>query len=234
MRRPLLLASLVAAVAVLLAAGLVWAAFVGVGPATQDAAALTTAIDDRTPALTTVAVVFTTIGSTLGMAVLACVVGAALWVRGGGADADRRYRSRLDGVWLIGTMLTASAAFTLVKLLVDRPRPPESVWLVEVGNASLPSGHATMSAAVVGALVVLAWPHLHGVWTWLVPTGALLWIGGVGATRIYLGVHWFSDVVAGWATGFAWLAVCTGLLLWWRSRRPVTGVGAPGRSPSAG
>jgi membrane-associated phospholipid phosphatase len=200
---------------ILLAGALIWAAFTGVGPATQDSAALLDAVEDRTPTLTTLAVVVTTVGSTAGMAVLAVVVGIVLWIRG----------HRLDGVWLVGTMITASAVFTLVKRLLNRPRPPEQLWLVEVGNTSLPSGHATMSAAVVGALVVLAWPHLHGVWTWLVPAGALLWIAGIGATRVYLGVHWFSDVVAGWATGFAWLAVCTSLLLRVRS---VTGVTTSG------
>jgi membrane-associated phospholipid phosphatase len=209
-RRPVLVVSTVAALLVVLAGGAIWAAFAGVGPAARDAAALTTVVDDRTPLLTTVAVVLTNVGSTAAMALLAVVVGAVLWWRG----------HRLDGVWLVGTMVTASAVFTLVKRLLDRPRPPESVWLVEVGNTSLPSGHATMSAAVVGALVVLAWPHLHGVWTPLVPGAAALWVAGVGATRIYLGVHWLSDVVAGWATGLAWLAVCTGVLLWSRARHP--------------
>ncbi|SDH12523.1 phosphatase PAP2 family protein [Pseudonocardia oroxyli] len=208
MRRPLLLVNLVAGVLVVLAALLTWAAFTGVGPAARDTAALSVAVDDRTPLLTSAAVVFTNIGSTAAMALLALVVGVLLWVRG----------HRLDGLWLVATMVTAGAVFTLVKRLLDRPRPPESVRLVEVGNTSLPSGHATMSAAVVGALVVLAWPHLHGLWTWLVPGAAVLWIGGIGATRIYLGVHWFSDVVAGWATGLAWLAVCTGVLLRARTR----------------
>ncbi|GAA4546935.1 phosphatase PAP2 family protein [Pseudonocardia xishanensis] len=208
MRRALLLTCGLAVVLLATAAGLIWAAFSGVGPADSDSAALLTAVDDRTPALTSAAVVLTTIGSTAAMAVLAGVVGVVLWVRG--------YRS--DAVWLVLTAATASAVFTLVKRTLDRPRPPESVRLVQVGNESLPSGHATMSAVVVGALVVLAWPHLHGVWRVLVPTAALLWITGIGATRIYLGVHWFSDVLAGWATGFAWLAVCTGALLWWRSR----------------
>jgi len=90
---------------------------------------------------------------------------------------------------------------------------------VQVGNESLPSGHATMSAAVVGALVVLAWPQLAGAARGLVATAALVWVALVGLTRVYLGVHWWSDVLAGWATGAAWLAVCTGVLLWLRRPR---------------
>jgi undecaprenyl-diphosphatase len=214
-RRPLVLVGLLAVALLAAAAGLVWAAAAGVGPATADPAALADALTDRTSTLTRTAVVLTTIGSTVAMAVLAVVVGGVLWWRG----------HRLEGGWLVGTMLTASAVFTLVKRLVDRPRPPEAARLVQVGNESLPSGHATMSAAVVGALVVLAWPYLHGVWRVIVPLAALVWIAGVGLTRVYLGVHWFSDVLAGWATGFAWLAVCTAVLLWLRPMTPVT---APG------
>jgi undecaprenyl-diphosphatase len=49
---------------------------------------------------------------------------------------------------------------------------------------------------------------------------AAVWIGAVGATRVYLGVHWFSDVLAGWAVGAAWLALCVTVWLRWRARVP--------------
>ncbi|GAA2872206.1 hypothetical protein GCM10010472_31950 [Pseudonocardia halophobica] len=209
-RRVLALTATCSVLLLTLAAGLIWAAFTGVGPADEDGSALAGAIDSRSVGVTAILVVFTNLGSTAAMAVLALVTGIVLILRG----------RRVDGVWLIATMAGASVVFTLVKRMLDRPRPPLAVRLVEAGNESLPSGHATMSMVVVGALVVLAWPHLTGP----LRLGALLvaaaWIGGIGYTRIYLGVHWFSDVVAGWATGAAWLAVCTGVLLWWRARHP--------------
>jgi undecaprenyl-diphosphatase len=215
-RRVLALTATCSLLLLALAAGLIWAAFTGVGPAGEDRSALAGAIDSRSVGVTAVLVVFTNLGSTAVMAALAVVTGIVLVVRG----------RRVDGVWLIATTAGAGAAFTLVKRTLDRPRPPLAVRLVEAGNESLPSGHATMSMAVVGALVVLAWPHLTGS----LRLGALLvaaaWIGGIGYTRIYLGVHWFSDVVAGWATGAAWLAVCTGVLLWWRARHPEPAVPA--------
>jgi len=201
---------------VLLAGLAVWAAFTGVGPAEADAAALRNAVEARTPGLTTAAILITTVGSTAAMAVLAVVVGVVLWARGRPGDA----------AFLVLTTAAASLVFRSLKIVLDRPRPPIATRVVAETNESLPSGHATMSLVVIGALVVLSWAGQAARTRTLIVLAAATWVGLVGATRIYLGVHWFSDVVAGWAVGAAWLTVCA--VLWRRwSRRSVAAVAVP-------
>lgn len=197
-----------AALLVVLAVAAVWAAFVGDGPARLDGPALGESIENRSPALTAVAVVVTTVGNTASMAVLAVLVGAFCWWRG----------RRADAVLAVVAMGTASLVFTAIKQILDRPRPPVADRLVTVGNESLPSGHATMSIVVIGTIVVLAWRSLARRGRAVLVVLAAAWVGAVGATRVYLGVHWFSDVIAGWLVGAAWLAVCVTVWGWWRAR----------------
>ena len=192
-----------------LAGAAVWAAFSGVGPASFDEAALDEAIAERTPTLTTLAVIVTTLGSTVAMAVLAVVVGVWSWLRG----------RRADAVLAIGAMAGASLVFRLIKVLLDRSRPPAADRLVAETNESLPSGHATMSTVVIGTIVVLAWSGSSALARAAMVVAAAVWVGAVGATRVYLGVHWISDVFAGWAVGAAWLAAC--VTVWSRLRTRV-------------
>ena len=190
-----------AAVAVLLGlasvAGL-WAAFTRVGPAHLDAAVLGESVESRTDLLTAAAVAVTNLGSTVAMAVLAAAVGIWLWFAG----------RRADAMLTIGAMSGAGLVFRGLKELLDRPRPPLDGRLVHATNESLPSGHATMAIVVIGTIVVLAWAGRSPAARVVMVLGAALWVGAVGYTRIYLGVHWFSDVVAGWLVGGAWLALC--------------------------
>jgi undecaprenyl-diphosphatase len=117
-------------------------------------------------------------------------------------------------------MAGASLVFRLLKVVLDRSRPPLADRLVAETNESLPSGHATMSVVVVGTIVVLTWAG-RGAWARAaMVAAAAAWIGAVGATRVYLGVHWVSDVLAGWAVGAAWLALCVTVWLRWRARVP--------------
>ena len=195
-------------VLVLLAVAGVVTAFVGAGPARADSALLGESIEARSAALTALATSVTTVGSTAAMGLLATLVG--LWLL--------RSRRGADALFVVGTMAGAATLFTGLKRLLDRPRPPIVDQLVAVSNESLPSGHATMSVAVLGSLVVLAWRGRSVLARVAMIALVAGWSGAIGLTRIYLGVHWFSDVLAGWLVGGAWLALCSACWSLYRSR----------------
>jgi undecaprenyl-diphosphatase len=101
------------------------------------------------------------------------------------------------GLLLIRNPLTAAIA---------RPRPPPADWAMPVGGGAFPSGHATASALAVGFMVWAA--RRAGVRTAgrVAAALALSWGVAVGVTRVYLGVHWPTDVLGGWLLAAAWLA----------------------------
>jgi membrane-associated phospholipid phosphatase len=137
-------------------------------------------------------------------------------VVGGGLLWHRR-----AGTWrplslLVGAYAAAWVLQRSVKLLTQRPRPPAGLALDSFGGYAFPSGHATDAAAVYGMLAVLlaaTFTRRSGkVAVWV---AAVVLIGTIGVSRIYLGGHWLTDVLAGFALGTAWLLsllVVTGVL----------------------
>ena len=94
----------------------------------------------------------------------------------------------------------------LIKLVVQRARPDMSP-AVEVGGYAFPSGHATTSMIVCGALAYALTRRLSwgvNVWIW---ASAMVATSLIGFSRLYLGVHWATDVVGGWVLGLLWLAL---------------------------
>jgi membrane-associated phospholipid phosphatase len=111
----------------------------------------------------------------------------------------------------------------VTKAVVDRARPVVELPVVDPpSNASFPSGHALTSLVTWGLLLLLTLPAVRPrVRPWLV-AGAALVVLAVGFSRLALGVHYVSDVLAGWALGVAWLAVTTLAFRAWQHRLGVT------------
>lgn len=100
-----------------------------------------------------------------------------------------------------------------LKQLFGRARPDLVAHLTEVGGASFPSGHAANSAVAyltIGVLLARSQQN-HAVRVYLIAAAILLTLG-IGISRIYLGVHWPSDVLGGWIVGGTW-AAATGLVV---------------------
>ena len=120
----------------------------------------------------------------------------------------------LAGRWhlsLLMLLATSSGllASVFLKQLFDRPRPAPSIHGLYVYSSSFPSGHAMLSALVyltLGALIArLAPTSALKFYVMLIAFGLT---GLVGISRVYLGVHWPTDVLAGWAAGAAWALGC--------------------------
>jgi len=96
----------------------------------------------------------------------------------------------------------------LLKLVYDRPRPDIVEHLVSIHTPSFPSGHATMSAVVYLTLAALIVRLVESNVVRAYVLGVAIFLTFlVGMSRIYLGVHWPSDVVAGWALGVSWASL---------------------------
>jgi undecaprenyl-diphosphatase len=117
-----------------------------------------------------------------------------------------------DGRGLVLLMATVAGGATLNHLLkhqIQRPRPGLEHAVGAVTDFAFPSGHAANATLLYGCLAALLMPHLasHGARLGIVGAAALA-IGLVGCSRIVLGAHRLSDVVAGILLGLAWLALC--------------------------
>ena len=116
-----------------------------------------------------------------------------------------------------GFAIVGSALLNVgVKQLFARERP--SMWesIAPESSFSFPSGHAMGSMTLACVLVLLAW---HTRWRWPLLAIASVFVALVGLSRIYLGVHYPSDILAGWAAAITWTAAIY-LLVFPHGRRP--------------
>lgn len=113
-----------------------------------------------------------------------------------------RGRRRL-AAWAVVTMVVAAFVVSGVKALVARPRPVLPEPIAHAPGASFPSGHALGAAVGCAVIVVVLLPVLRRAWRAVAWTLAVIVTVASGAFRVLLGVHYVSDVVAGWILGVA-------------------------------
>ena len=174
------------------------------GLAALDEPVLEAAVNSRTPASEEWVTHFTDLGGTVGMPLIAAVIVITLAVR-------RRS-------WLpVVLMLIAAAGSVLItvlgKDLTARARPPVIYAVPPLETSpSFPSGHTLNATVVLGLsayLVMLGRRHLRS--RILVASVVVVFVVAMGLSRVWLGHHWLTDVMAGWLVGLAWLAaVITG------------------------
>lgn len=116
---------------------------------------------------------------------------------------------RRAALFLILTLTSGSAVSSGLKLWFDRPRPDLVDHLDQTFTSSFPSAHAMVSMVGWIAFAMISSRFLSQAALRRFVFGAALCIALIiGITRIYLGVHWPSDVLAGWAAGLAWVSLC--------------------------
>jgi membrane-associated phospholipid phosphatase len=165
-------------------------------------------------ALVTAAKTLSTIGSAaVYLVVFAAVAGWLVW----------RRLPRL-ALFVVVTMVGNSVLNALVKLAVDRSRPVLPQPVAHANGMSFPSGHA-QSAMVAAAVVLLVFlPALRGTRRAVAVVVAVAYVLAIGFARVALGVHYVSDVLAGYALGAAWVAAMTAAFSAWRRERGRPGV----------
>lgn len=121
--------------------------------------------------------------------------------------------------------IAASGAVGLnywLKALFARDRPALWERVVDVSFQSFPSGHAMVSMVIyglIGYLLANRFPR----WRWAIVPLTIILITAIGMSRLYLGVHWPTDVIAGYTAGLVWLIACIFSLEVWRENRSAVG-----------
>jgi undecaprenyl-diphosphatase len=185
----------------------------GGAPFAVDASLHERLLHGRSSWLTAAALTITATGSGWPAYGLAAAAGIAAGTRG----------RLLGGATYVLALLAGQGVRLLLVMAVHRPRPPVSDWAGSASGAAFPSGHATTSALVAALICWTGWRRLTGARRGVVTALALAWAVAVGLTRVYLGVHWPTDVAGGWllAIALVGVAVPVGIICgnWWGGRQ---------------
>lgn len=156
-------------------------------------------LTSRTPALTMIALTLTTLGSPTSVSLLGGIMALRRWREG-----RRREAALLVLILAGGIGLTA-----LLKVALHDSRPPQAFWLTAESGLGFPSGHTVLSSCLAG-FVAARLPAGNRKGAMVVALG--LAVADVGWSRLYLGVHWASQVMAGIVIAAAWVAFCLSLV----------------------
>jgi membrane-associated phospholipid phosphatase len=149
-------------------------------------------LTQRNTWLTGIATVITDLGSPAAVALIALGAAALIWVR---------TRAARPAIVVVATVGLASVVSTLSKAVVGSHRPPSAIQLLTETDHSFPSGHVTGTAALLGILAVVVGARSGHTVALLVLAAIATF--AVAATRLYLGVHWLTDVSGGLLLGSA-------------------------------
>ncbi|USG68250.1 phosphatase PAP2 family protein [Brevibacillus ruminantium] len=164
------------------------------------------------PRLTIFMKICTFLGSPLFLILLLLISAIAMFI----------WKKRWEAFFLIIGLAGGAVFNSVLKWIFHRQRPTLN-RLIEESGYSFPSGHSMNSIVLYGMLALLCHLFLRQFWPkfWIV-AGTLVLVLLIGISRIYLGVHYPSDVLAGFAAGASWLIICLialRLILEWRRRR---------------
>lgn len=173
----------------------------------------------RDPVLTGLVLVVTDLGGLLGSTVVA--LAAALLIRRG--DLHPRALAPITA-----TIVLASTVSTLTKRILARERPPLPYRLVIQGDYAFPSGHVTTVTTLAGMALLLYTvrrPDAHRMTIAATIAGAAVLL--IAATRLYLGVHWLTDVIGGALLGSTVIAAAAAVIHWSPATRAWIGLAPP-------
>ena len=125
------------------------------------------------------------------------------------------FRKRREAEFLAIAGGGAALLNVIAKLIFSRQRPQLWETIVTEKSFSFPSGHSIGSMSFAAALTLLAW---RTRWRWPVAIGAMFFAITIGLTRLYLGVHYPSDVAAGWCAALVWVGGVYTIQRWRRRR----------------
>ncbi|MBW8484101.1 phosphatase PAP2 family protein [Actinomadura parmotrematis] len=138
-------------------------------------------------------------------------------------------------LWAVTTITVAGLLGLLLKVVVDRPRPSLPQPIAHAPGGSFPSGHAMTAAVGTAVIVLILLPVLRGAWKAAAWTLAALVTVASGLCRVALGVHYLSDVLAGWILGAAVVIATVAAFETWRraEHRPPAHPAEDGVEPEA-